>query len=140
MHLTNYAINKESENFVQNTDKNNDYVGSKRSIQSVYDNISETDGSEVYRKIKLGIYDIVIKSMCLSTPHVTHLIRSCHPDYDENQLCFQILGFDVMIDNGLKPYLLEINQMPSFGTDSPLVAVIKRGLLQDCLKTLCLNV
>ena len=32
MHLTNYAINKESENFVQNTDKNNDDVGSKRSM------------------------------------------------------------------------------------------------------------
>jgi tubulin polyglutamylase TTLL6/13 len=88
MHLTNYAINKDSENFVQNTDKNNDYVGSKRSIQSVWDNISEEDGNEVYQKIKAGIYDIVIKSMCLSTPHVTHLIRSCHPDYDENQLCF----------------------------------------------------
>ena len=44
-----------------------------------------------------------------------------------------------MIDKDLKPYLLEINQMPSFATDSPLDAVIKRGLLQDCFKTLCLN-
>ena len=32
MHLTNYAINKENENFVQNTDKNNDDIGSKRSL------------------------------------------------------------------------------------------------------------
>lgn len=39
MHLTNYAINKESENFVHNTDKNNDDVGSKRSLQSVLDGI-----------------------------------------------------------------------------------------------------
>ena len=32
MHLTNYAINKFSENFIANTDKNNDDVGSKRSL------------------------------------------------------------------------------------------------------------
>ena len=35
MHLTNYAINKESENFVQNTDEKADDVGSKRSFSSV---------------------------------------------------------------------------------------------------------
>jgi len=39
MHLTNYAINKNHEDFIQNTDKNNDDVGSKRSLQSVLDGI-----------------------------------------------------------------------------------------------------
>ena len=39
MHLTNYAINKESSAFVQNTDKNADDVGSKRSYQSVLNRI-----------------------------------------------------------------------------------------------------
>jgi tubulin polyglutamylase TTLL6/13 len=39
MHLTNYAINKESENYIQNTDKLNDDVGSKRSFTSVMDGI-----------------------------------------------------------------------------------------------------
>jgi len=32
MHLTNYAINKKNENFVANQDKNNDDMGSKRSL------------------------------------------------------------------------------------------------------------
>jgi hypothetical protein len=44
-----------------------------------------------------------------------------------------------MIDSNLRPYLIEINQMPSFETDSPLDARIKRGLLTDCLKTLGLT-
>jgi tubulin polyglutamylase TTLL6/13 len=39
MHLTNYAINKESEAFVQNTDANHDDVGSKRSLMTVMDGI-----------------------------------------------------------------------------------------------------
>ncbi len=39
MHLTNYAINKENENFIDNTDKNNDDVGSKRSLHNILDGI-----------------------------------------------------------------------------------------------------
>jgi tubulin polyglutamylase TTLL6/13 len=88
MHLTNYAINKESENFIQNTDKNNDDVGSKRSMQSILEGIDIDHGSEALEKLQKGIYDIIIKSLSLSTPHVTHLIRSCHPDGEGNQLCF----------------------------------------------------
>lgn len=54
-------------------------------------------------------------------------------------MCFQILGFDVLIDYKLTPFLLEINQCPSFATDSPIDYRIKRGLIVDTLKTLCLN-
>lgn len=52
MHLTNYAINKESENFVANTDKNADDVGSKRSILSVFDGIDADEGQEVIDKLR----------------------------------------------------------------------------------------
>jgi len=84
MHLTNYAINKESENFVANTDKNNDDVGSKRSLQSVLDGIDLDYGTDVMEKVQKDIYDIIIKTLCLATPHVTHLMKSCHPDDIEN--------------------------------------------------------
>lgn len=39
MHLTNYAINKESSAFVANTDSAADDVGSKRSYQHVLNNL-----------------------------------------------------------------------------------------------------
>ena len=42
MHLTNYAINKESENFV--IDKNNPDTGSKRSYISVLEGIDADEG------------------------------------------------------------------------------------------------
>ena len=44
-----------------------------------------------------------------------------------------------MLDSKLRPSLIEINQMPSFATESPLDLRIKKGLIQDCLKTLGLN-
>lgn len=40
MHLTNYAINKESPNFIQNANENKDDIGSKRSFTSVLKRIS----------------------------------------------------------------------------------------------------
>jgi len=55
-------------------------------------------------------------------------------------MCFEVFGFDVMIDNKLTPYLLEINQMPSFQTDSPLDIKVKRGVVQDVIKKLCLSI
>lgn len=67
-----------------------------------------------------GMHDIIIKTMCIAQPHVHHLYRSCQPDDLQNQMCFQLLGFDIIIDQDLRPYLLEVNQMPSFATDSPL--------------------
>ena len=50
--------------------------------------------------------------------------------------CFEILGFDIMIDNYLKPWLIEVNHLPSFGTDSPLDLDIKTRLMQQVLSAL----
>ena len=50
--------------------------------------------------------------------------------------CFEILGFDIMIDNDLKPWLIEVNHLPSFGTDSPLDLDIKTRLMQQVISAL----
>jgi len=54
-------------------------------------------------------------------------------------MAFQILGFDILIDSKLKPWLLEINQSPSFETDTPLDYEIKKHLITDTFKLLNLN-
>ena len=41
-----------------------------------------------------------------------------------------------MVDQDLKPWLLEINQSPSFATDSPLDLSIKQKLMEDTFKLL----
>jgi len=51
-------------------------------------------------------------------------------------MCFEILGFDILIDQNLKPWLIEINYTPSFWTDSPLDENIKSDLIKDTLKLL----
>ena len=53
-------------------------------------------------------------------------------------MCFEVLGFDIMLDEDLKPWLIEINFTPSFWTDSPLDKKVKYSLIKDTL--LLLNV
>lgn len=46
MHLTNYAINKDSEGFVFNEDPNKDDVGHKRSLHAIFRYIDENRKSD----------------------------------------------------------------------------------------------
>lgn len=54
-------------------------------------------------------------------------------------MCFEILGFDIILDNKLKPWLLEINHAPSFGIDTPLDYKIKKELIADTIQLLGLS-
>jgi tubulin polyglutamylase TTLL6/13 len=48
-------------------------------------------------------------------------------------MCFEILGFDIILDSSLHPQILEVNYTPSFTTDTPLDLQIKRTLIHDTL-------
>ena len=54
-------------------------------------------------------------------------------------MCFEILGFDIILNSKLKPFLLEVNHTPSFTTDTPLDAHIKKNLIKDTLRIMNLN-
>jgi D-alanine-D-alanine ligase-like ATP-grasp enzyme len=49
------------------------------------------------------------------------------------------LGFDIFIDAKSKAWLLEVNQSPSFTTDTPLDYTIKKNLIADAVHMLNLS-
>ena len=49
-------------------------------------------------------------------------------------MCFEILGFDILIDKNGNPLLLEVNHAPSFNCDTALDAEVKRNLLTDTFR------
>ncbi len=86
MHLTNYAINKESPNFIFNDSVSNMDVGHKRSLTSVYKRIAE-DGHDV-EALKQRINDIFIKTIITGYPTLSHSVSLVHPDNFANDMCF----------------------------------------------------
>lgn len=86
MHLTNYAVNKESPNFVFNESVSDMDVGHKRSLTSVYRKIEE-DGHDV-EELKRKINDIFIKTMITGYPTLSSTFLSIHPDNFANDMCF----------------------------------------------------
>jgi hypothetical protein len=48
---------------------------------------------------------------------------------EHNSQCFQVFGFDVMLDGTGRPWLLEVNLDPALGTESPIDHKIKSHML-----------
>ena len=142
MHLTNYAINKDSDDFVFNEDPNKDNVGHKRSLKAIFDCIEKNRKSpqdKSSKQIWAEIKEVIVKTLITGQPHIAHLYKSSKPDDLENSMCFQILGFDIFIDSKSKPWLIEVNQSPSFTTDTPLDYNIKKNLMSDAINILNLS-
>ncbi|XP_038049543.1 tubulin polyglutamylase TTLL7-like isoform X2 [Patiria miniata] len=133
MHLTNYSINKRSGNFERSEDVN---TGSKRSIKFLNEYLRKNDYDVALMWKKIA--DVIIKTMIVAEPHVLHSYRMCRPGQASggDSCCFEILGFDVMLDRKLKPWLIEINRAPSFGTDEKIDFDIKNGVLTDTFRLL----
>ena len=51
-----------------------------------------------------------------------------------SQGCFELLGFDVMMDHNMRPFLLEVNHSPSFTCDSPLDLSVKSSVLRATME------
>ena len=150
VHLTNYAINKMNINFNQNNKKAKDSdnydseeeddesdeeeTGHKRSLPAIFKIILEQGGDP--DAIMDEIKDIIIKTIIVGQPYMNHIYKVCQPECIDNSMCFQILGFDILIDNHFKPWLVEVNHAPSFATDSALDYDIKKNIVSDALALL----
>jgi len=125
MHLTNYSINKKSGQFEQNEDIN-ECQGHKWSISALWRHLSEKNinVTKIWNEIK----DIIVKTLISVEPYTNGLIKSnCRRDY----CCHEVFGFDIMLDEKLKAWLLEVNISPSLHSNSPLDIEIKGGMVKD---------
>lgn len=53
--------------------------------------------------------------------------------------CFELYGYDVMIDSHLKPWLIEVNGSPSMTANVGRDGAMKRGMLDDVFTILNLE-
>ena len=114
MHLTNYSVNKFNKKaFVQNDDPDNECFGSKWSISGLRKALRDQgiDDQVIFKRID----DIVIKTIISAEPLLNNAFEMFVPHRNN---CFELLGFDILVDEKLNPWLLEVNLSPSLTCDS----------------------
>lgn len=124
-HLTNYSINKKNNNYVQGSDDQDD-SGFKWSLHALCRHL-ESAGIDTELLWK-RIYDVIIKAIIAGENHILNGVRK-YCTHRSN--CYELYGFDIIIDSDLKPWLLEINLSPSLTSDSTLDHKIKSNLISD---------
>ncbi|KAH7827966.1 putative Tubulin polyglutamylase TTLL13 [Monocercomonoides exilis] len=175
MHLTNYAVNKRSKDFIANEDAKDDDKGSKRSLSSVTRLLKQKgyDVDEMWEQI----INVIVKTMLAIQPSLLsgYALHASPPitlwgekerlkekekeketssstasssasmtqtQFSSDQMatfshtsqCFHIIGFDILLDYRLRPWIVEINHSPSFVCDSPLDQKIKFLVICSALR------
>jgi hypothetical protein len=131
IHLTNYSVQKKSNKFVEHkpaSDAEGDEAAHKWSLSTFRQRLKRQNIDD--GPLWAAVNDIVIKTCVSIEAQVgaaldTHAIDPRH--------CFQLFGFDILVDSQLKPWLLEVNLSPSMACDSQLDLGIKGPLLADLL-------
>ena len=120
IHITNYSFQKNSFNFER---------------FEIGNEISYNDFKKFMKKegISLQKFDDMIKQMKflikLSFNSVKNKLIKLRP-----VLCFEIFGYDFIIDNDFKPWILEINDNPGLCISSPVIEKLVPRMLDDAFR------
>lgn len=127
MHLCNYSINKYHTDYIKSTDSSDD-VGHKWTFSALLRHLKYQGCDTV--ELMLNIEDVIVKSILSCAQPI---VSACRMFVPSGNNCFELFGFDILIDDTLKPWLLEINLSPSLGIDTPLDARVKSSVMADLL-------
>lgn len=121
IHLTNNSIQKNSEHF-----ENTEIEGSMWHSEEFGEYINEEAGSDLYEeKIKPQIKKIVLYTL------------ECVQDMVENTKCAaELYGYDIMIDQDYRPWLIEINSSPAMDYSTPVTKELVKQVLEDTIKVI----
>jgi Tubulin-tyrosine ligase family len=133
MHLTNFAINKTNDAYAQNESLDDTQSGSKWTIKSWFTYMEENENADT-AAVWSDICDVVTKTVVAGSPSLQSAYRTMYPTDVDGGRSFQVLGFDIMLDQSLKAWLIEVNKSPSMSIGSPLDKHVKVSMLRDVFK------
>ena len=124
-HLTNFSINKKNPAFVATEDMENDGTGNKWTHRPFWPFLESIgmNPDAVRREIEDAFVTVIISA------------RERFMEQANHRVSFELFGFDVMLDDEGKVYILEVNVTPAMGTSSKLDRWVKGPVLKDLYNT-----
>ncbi|CAH2054752.1 unnamed protein product, partial [Iphiclides podalirius] len=128
MHLTNYSINRLSKNYTPNEDFAA-CEGHKWTLQTLFHYLKTERGVDT-DSLWESLKDLVIKTIISGEASISSLTKA---NITSRYNCYELFGIDVLLDESLKPWLLEVNISPSLHSASPLDIHVKGPLVTTVL-------
>ncbi|XP_037927671.1 probable tubulin polyglutamylase TTLL1 [Teleopsis dalmanni] len=115
MHLTNVSVQR------RGCDYNSSH-GGKWSLKNLILYLEGTRGKRVTDKLSDDISWLIV-----------HTMQSVAALMSNDKHCFELYGFDIIIDNNLKPWLIEVNASPSLTPTTASDRILKQKLIDDVI-------
>lgn len=115
IHLTNVSVQKHGEDY-------NSQHGGKLGIQNLKLYLEGTRGKDVTERLFEEIQWLIV-----------HSLKAVAPVMSNDRHCFECYGYDIIIDDNLKPWLIEVNASPSMAATTVNDRILKYKLVDNLL-------
>lgn len=115
VHLTNVSIQKHGDDY-------NAIHGGKWSIHNLRIFLEGTRGKEVSDKLFDDMHWQIV-----------HSLKAVSGAIANDRHCFECYGYDIIIDDNLKPWLIEVNASPSLTSTTSSDRIMKYNLISDVI-------
>ena len=120
VHLTNYSVQKYNSNFSK------EEIGNEISFKTFQEELNQMkSGIKFQKDILPKIYNII---------KITFKAVQRKIIFFGTKKCFEIFGYDFLIDEEFNPFLIEINTNPGLEESSPLIKMLVHRMVDDALK------
>ncbi|GAB66926.1 tubulin tyrosine ligase-like protein 1, partial [Plasmodium cynomolgi strain B] len=121
MHLTNVSIQKNAQGY-------DDNVGGKWFVRELFLYMISRYGVDRITTLIRDIENCIIQSFL-----------AVHKIIINDKHCFELYGFDILIDSNLKPWLIEVNSSPSLSANTKEDYALKFNMLDELMSLINLE-
>ena len=120
VHLTNYSVQKYNRNFSKME------IGNEISFKTFQDELDKKNANKNFKK---DIFPKITKIIAISANSCKNKINILNRNN-----CFEIFGYDFILDQYYEPFLLEVNTNPGLEESSPLIKMLVPRMIDDAFR------